>query len=250
MRNPLLHGNPIANPITGPVEFISGVFGVGAGFGLASFADRLIVTHALSTTGQDTPAVGQIYNSEALMTPLWSGGGAMAAKRLGAAAGAVVVPLFLASTFKAHMGWKVFFQLMGYGALGRTAGKMFDDGIAAMMGTQPLAQRLYGGEVAAAAKLTAATTTALPAAAPATFAGLPMGVRQVNSLPTGHFAPPPPPPPRQVAGTPAHPAPAASQGSNPIPASTSPFLPGTPVANPMGLPTALAMLSANPDNRE
>ena len=199
MRNPLIHGNPIANPITGPVEFISGIFGVGAGFGLASFADRLVTTHALSTTGQDAPAVGQIYNSEALLAPLWANMSTIGWKRLAAAAGSVVVPLAAASAFKSHMGWKVFFQLMGYGALGRTAGKMFDDGIAAAMGTQPLAQRLYGGEVAAAAKLTAATSAALPAAAPATFAGLPMGgaVRQAFPLPVGQFAPPPPPP-RQV----------------------------------------------------
>ena len=252
MRNPLIHGNPIANPITGPVEFISGIVGVGAGFGLASFADRLVTTHALSTTGQDAPAVGQIYNSEALLAPLWANMSTIGWKRLAAAVGSVVVPLAAASAFKSHMGWKVFFQLMGYGALGRTAGKMFDDGIAAAMGTQPLAQRLYGGEVAAAAKLTAATSAALPAAAPATFAGLPMGgaVRQAFPLPVGQFAPPPPPP-RQVSGTPAPQPQAQPQQGNPVPASTSVFLPGTPPTNNLNLPSALsAMLQVNPDHRE
>jgi hypothetical protein len=188
--------NPLPNPISGMMEFVGGVLGVGTGFGLASLVDRILVTHALTTAttstqggGTDAPAVGQIYNSEALLTPIWSSW-----QRMAGAVGAIAAPLVAARFVTVHTGLKTFFQLAGFGALGRTAGKAMDDAVAQVMSTNASVQRLYAGEIAAKAKMTAAATTALPAIAPGTFAGLPrrhMGqgvVRAFAGAPVGSFA--------------------------------------------------------------
>ena len=250
MRNPLIHGNPIHNPITGPMEFMGGFLGVGFGFALASLGDRLVTTHALNASNQDAPAVGQIYNSEMIDTPLWANFSTEGWKRLAMAFGAVVLPLGAASAVKTHNGLKTFFQLMGMGALGRTAGKLVDDSIAHLMSTNVTVQRLYAPEVAATTKLTSATTTALPAAAPATFAGLPFQpvVRRIANAPAPLQAPPPPAPvgkPQTAAIT----QNAAPQYTNPpVPASLSLNLPGV-----AGLPRdayGFNPLLCNPDHRE
>jgi hypothetical protein len=228
MRNPLMESRAIANPIEGPMQFVGGFLGVGFGFALASLGDRLVTSHALNTAGQDAPAQGEIYNSEALQAPLWGNMKQTGWKRLLVAVGAVVVPLGAASAVKKHLGLKSFFQLAAFGALGRTAGKMVDDGVAHFVATKPLGQRLYGGEIAATGKLNAANLAALPAAPPGTFAGVPQN-RQFSPMP-------PPPPPhvtRHVAQTPA-----AAQNQQPSIPQTAGFgLPGmgqTP--NPYGLP--------------
>jgi hypothetical protein len=171
--------NPLPNPISGMMEFIGGVLGVGAGFGLASFVDRMLTTHALTGTAgatsqgglTDSPAVGQIYNSEAMLLPIWSSW-----QRLAGAGASIVAPLVLARFAGNHPGLKSFLQLAGFGALGRTAGKAMDDAVASTMATNASVQRFYSGEIAAKAKLATAATTALPAAAPGMFAGLPRGM--------------------------------------------------------------------------
>ena len=187
--------NPLPNPISGMMEFVGGVLGVGAGFGLASLVDRMIVTHALTTAatsgqggGTDQPAVGQIYNSEALFLPIWNSW-----QRLVGAGASIVAPLVLARFAGNHPGAKAFLQLAGFGALGRTAGKAMDDAVAATMASNANVQRLYSGEIAAKAKLAQATTTALPAVAPGMFAGVRRAyvnqtqpVRQFAGAPTQH----------------------------------------------------------------
>ena len=161
--------NPIANPISGLMEFIGGIAGVGAGFGLASFADRMAITHAYSGSPlADVPAQGAIYNSEALLGPIW-----MSPARLGYATAAIVAPLALAHFVNRHQGFKAFLQLMGFGALGRTAGKAFDDAVAKFGSGNAKVQQFYAGELAASGKLAAANVNALPSAPPATFAGVP-----------------------------------------------------------------------------
>jgi hypothetical protein len=172
--------NPLPNPISGMMEFVGGVLGVGAGFGLASLFDRIAITHALSSTSQDAPAQGQIYNSEALLQPIWASW-----QRLAWAGGAIVAPLVLARFVHTHTGVKSFLQLMGFGALGRTAGKAVDDAVAATMTSNITVQRLYSGEIAATAKMNAANLAALPPAPPATFAGLPGQRRTVGQSFTG-----------------------------------------------------------------
>jgi hypothetical protein len=172
-RNPAMERrrrrrNPIGNPVSGMMEFVGGVLGVGAGFGLASLFDRIAITHAYSSTNQDAPAQGEIYNSEALLAPIWS-----SLPRLAWAGGAIVAPLVVARFVNRHMGLKSFFQLMGFGALGRTAGKAVDDLVAKTMVSNASVQRLYSGEIAATAKLNAANLAALSPAPPATFAGAP-----------------------------------------------------------------------------
>jgi hypothetical protein len=224
-RNPIgnpLVGGHVANPITGPAEFAAGVFGVAFGFGLASLGDRLIVTHALSTATppMDAPAQGQIYNTESVQTALWSNFSTLGWKRMAMAFGAVVLPLGAAHVVRQHMALKSFFQLAGFGALGRTAGKMFDDGVAQMLNTNATAQRLYAPEIAATAKLNASNLAAPTPAVAGTFAGLPQGFRQ---------PPPPPPPPvaapRQFAGVPQSPQQPQQEAGGyvqpPVPAPTS-----------------------------
>jgi hypothetical protein len=177
-RNPF--PNPIPNPMSGPMEFISAVFGVGFGYVLASALDRYAAGHALTTvngTLMDAPAAGQIYDSEAPMLPIWQNW-----QRLAFAGGAVAAPLVLAGVVSG--GARQALALVALGALVRTAGKALEDGIATAGTTQPLIQQLYAPEIAAANRLaTAGTATALPQAAPNTFAGLPRGYRGIAAAP-------------------------------------------------------------------
>lgn len=166
--------NPRRNPINGAKEMLAGVFGVAFGYVLASGADRYAVTHALAS-GQDAPAQGDIYNSEAVSLPIWSSW-----KRLLVGVASVGAPLVVASWVKGP-GTKSFFQLAAFGALARTAGKAADDGIAyfaAKMTTpSPTLVRLYAPEMASVARVAAASVAQLPSAPQATFAGLPAAQR-------------------------------------------------------------------------
>lgn len=224
MRNPLINGNHIANPIEGPMQFLAGFIGVGTGYALASLADRLVTTHALNSAGQDAPAQGEIYNSEALSAPLWGNIKQVGWKRIVANVVAVIVPLGAASAVRKHLGLKTFFQLAAAGAFAKGAGKVMDDGIAHLMTAQPLGQRLYASEIAATGKLNASSLAALPAAPPATFAGLPQGFSR-NGITTVHprtFSPipqnAPGPVTRNVAGAP-------NQNGIPFPPAGMPFNP-------------------------
>lgn len=222
LRNPLISGNHIANPIEGPMQFLAGFIGVGTGYALASLADRLVTTHALNAAGQDAPAQGEIYNSEALAAPLWGNIKNVGWKRIVANVVAVIVPLGAASAVRKHLGLKTFFQLAAAGAFAKGAGKVMDDGIAHLMTQQPLGQRLYASEIAATGKLNASSLAVLPAAPPATFAGLPQGTSR-NGITTQHprtFSPvpqgPPSPVTRHVAG---------AEQERPFPALDVPFNP-------------------------
>lgn len=162
---------------------LSGVVGVAAGYVLASGGDRWVSTHALNAAGQDAPAQGQIYNSESLSLPIWSSW-----SRLGVAVVSIGVPLFVASKVKSG-AWKSFFQLAGFGALARTAGKAADDGMGYLAGqTQnPMLVQLYSPELAAATAVATSSLTA-PAAAPAgTFAGIAklLGLGKVGAMVPG-----------------------------------------------------------------
>jgi hypothetical protein len=159
---------------------LSGVAGVALGYVIASGGDRYVSTHALNASGQDAPAQGQIYNSESLALPIWGSW-----TRLGVAAVSIGLPLFVASKVKSG-AWKSFFQLAGFGALARTAGKAADDGLGYLAGqTQnPMLVQLYSPELAAATAVATSSLTA-PAAAPAgTFAGIAklLGLGRVGAM--------------------------------------------------------------------
>jgi hypothetical protein len=170
-RNPLPMGltNPI--PLEGGLDFFSGMFAVVIGYLFAGAADRMGSTHALTaSTAQggfiDAPAVGQIYDSEAPATPIWSSGMRIAYNVL-----AIAAPMGISAMIKSK-GPKSFFQLMAMAAIARTAGKAAEDGMSLALKTTGFGLRLYAPEVAAQAKLLTAATTALPQAAPGTFAGV------------------------------------------------------------------------------
>jgi hypothetical protein len=161
-----------SNPIDGWKEMGAGVLGVALGYVIASGGDRFVMTHALTgsiVNGQanltDTPPAGSIYNSEAMSLPLWSSW-----QRIGVAAVSVGIPLFAASKVKSS-AWKSFFQLAGFGALARTAGKAADDGIAAlaMKMPNPTLVRLYAPEMAAINAIASGQQASAPAG---TFARL------------------------------------------------------------------------------
>ena len=237
------------NPIDGWKEMLSGVFGVAAGYVLASGGDRFIQTHALNAAGQDAPAAGQIYNSESLLLPIWSSWG-----RLGVAAASIGVPLFVASKVKSA-AWKSFFQLAGFGALARTAGKAADDGLGALAAqtVNPMLVQLYSPELAAQAAVSRLANGA-PATLPGTFAGLRrlLGIGRVGNVvaagtdedgqqtcPQGYslgddgncYSPPDSPP------TPVPPSPTPVPPSPTCPPPTQVFVPvPTPVPTPVPSP--------------
>jgi hypothetical protein len=205
--------NPIPNPIPleGGLDFFSGLFAVTLGYLFAAGADRLGATHALTAgstattstttpaTGNftDSPAVGQIYNSESPALPIWS-----QPIRLAYTGLAIAAPLGLSAFIKGK-GPKSFFQLMAFAAIARTVGKAAEDGLSMALASTSFGNMIYAPEIAAQAKLTSATTTALPSAAAGTFAGLP---RANGGLLTGH--PVGQPGAQRVSGTPQHVAPA------------------------------------------
>jgi hypothetical protein len=162
-RNPF----PLPNPTSHPMEFLTELFGFGAGFLWQDGIDRYAATHALATdTGgnvTDSPAAGQIYNSESLALPIWSSWQRMAFNAAG-----IAVPFFLARYFA-----KDFMMKAGMAAVIRTVGKAATDAVATYVPQNAMTLRLYGDEVASAARLAQTAGTA-PSTAPAgTFAGVP-----------------------------------------------------------------------------
>jgi hypothetical protein len=166
------HNPFFGNPIEGPGEFISGLFGVGVGYLFASATDRLLATHALAGTAgayTDSPAAGQLYDTEAPLLPIWSD-----PIRVAVAIGVIFAP-GLASRFISNPAAKAFLQLASYGAAARVAGAALEGGIAALGSTNPLVMQIYGPEVAAQTKLALMGTTTAPPGnqAAGTFAGVP-----------------------------------------------------------------------------
>ena len=160
--------NPLPNPMSNPSGLISKLLGFGLGYVLADVADRYTATHPLKVTGTtvtDQPAQGQIYDSEANLLPIWSN-----YYRLGAAAGAIALPLILSRMFARQT-----MQLAAVGAVVRTVGKVLTDGVTMLApnDTTNTLMRLYGGELAAQQKMGVANTNTLPSSPPATFAGVP-----------------------------------------------------------------------------
>jgi hypothetical protein len=161
-RNPI---NPfMRNPIQGPAEFVAGLFGVGMGYVAANLVDRLLATHPLvaSSSGYvDSPPAGQIYDSEAPLTPIWT-----SPVRFIAGIGMIFVPGVL-SRFAPGNTFKAFLQLASYGAAAQVAGKAISDGIAAFAPSNSLVLQAYGPEVAAQTKLASVSGgTAASIAAP------------------------------------------------------------------------------------
>lgn len=150
-------------------EFMSGVLGAGFGYMLSSAVDRYTATHALDANNMDTPAAGQIYNSEAVDLPIWSSW-----QRIAGAVASVAVPLFVASRLS-NPAAKSFFQIAGFAAVARGVGKAGDDAIAMLSGgasAPALVQQLYAPEIAADAKLTG-SPSGLTSIQPGTFGSLP-----------------------------------------------------------------------------
>ena len=139
--------------LEGGLDFFSGCFAVAIGYVLAAGADRFGSTHALTpstTQGAfvDSPAVGQIYDSESPQLPIWSSGTRLAFNAL-----AIAAPLGL-SAFIKDKGPKSFFQLMAFAAIARTIGKAAEDGLSMALASTSFGLRLYAPEMAAQAKLT------------------------------------------------------------------------------------------------
>lgn len=149
---------------------LAALFGVVTGFVVASGADRFTATHELNASGQDAPAQGDVYNSEAVSLPIWTSW-----KRLVAAVASIGVPIGFAAYVKSP-AWKSFWQLAGFGAIARTGGKAGDDAIGyavqSFMPTNATLVRLYSPEIASATRQAQSALTAPAAATPATFAGL------------------------------------------------------------------------------
>jgi len=167
--------NPLVNPLESPMEWASGVAGVGFGAVLAMVLDRAVATHALTanTPGNDaagyvdTPPTGQIYDSEAPALPLWQN-----PMRLAAAAGAIAIPGII-SRFVGGAGTKTFMELATMGAIGVTVAKIAADVVATVMPTSGTALQLFGPEIAATAKLTSLSSGTSTQQTAGTFAGLP-----------------------------------------------------------------------------
>jgi hypothetical protein len=161
--------------MTQPMELLSKLAGFGFGYLLADGVDRYAATHALTTdaTGNvtDTPAAGQIYDSEAVSLPIWS-----SPMRMGMNAAAIALPFLLSKYFA-----KEFMLHAGIAAVVRTVGKAATDAVAQYAPTNATTLQLYGDRVAANARL-AQATNGLTSAAAGTFAGVPRR-RQMAATP-------------------------------------------------------------------
>jgi hypothetical protein len=202
-KNPFLP-NPI--PMKSGLDFFGSFFAIVFGGSVASLADRFAVTHALTAaTGassyMDAPAAGQIYNSEAMLGPIWGSW-----QRLLAAGASIFVPLGISAVVKSA-GPRGFLQLMSLAAIGRTVVKAADDGLSMALKANSIGMRVFAPEQAAQNKLAAAKTAALPQAAPSTFAGAPADANAASANSAAGMMPPPPPPPPKIAPPPALPSP-------------------------------------------
>ena len=187
-------GVRMPNPLSGMLEFFTGVLGVVLGAVSAGGVDRWRADHALvaNTTGSvttytDTPAAGQVYDTAGPQTPIWSNW-----TRLAGAVVAVAAPLSIAALVPArHRGTKTFLQLWGLGALGRTGAKAGEDVLAKTLKNKSIGLRLYTPEVAAQAELASAKVAQLGSGQdPTKFAGLPEGQIQRIGMNEGGGTPP------------------------------------------------------------
>jgi hypothetical protein len=172
------------NPL-GAMEIFFGGFTFLVWFGVTDFADRMIATHALTDKGTkdaagnelyaDTPPTSGSYkglfNSTAITAPMnltrWLAGGMF-----------IVVPLGLANIKGLGDVGKGAMQMMGYGAVARVLGKGLIDLLAFLTKTTATGQRLYDGELRAAAleNEAAGTTPSIPSSSlPSAGLGKPAG---------------------------------------------------------------------------
>lgn len=166
-RNPLV--NPLPNPMTDAGGFLAKAFGLGVGYLMQDALDRFGATHALTTdstgTVQDTPAAGQIYDSEAVQLPIWS-----STTRLAYNAAGLAIPGILGRFF-----WPEFWNFAFAAAVVRVIGNVATSAVAQFAPANSTTLQLYGGEYAANARLQQAAGAALTQAQAGTFAGLPRG---------------------------------------------------------------------------
>jgi len=182
-------GARMPNPLMGIKEFIVGILGVSLGVLEASAIDRWRAGHALqasssagTTTYTDSPGPGQVYDTAAPQTQLWSNW-----TRLVGAAVAVLAPAGIAAVVpRKHNGLKTFLQLVSLGALGRTGGKLLEDTVAKVGKNRSLVLRLYTPEVAAQAELASAVGGQLGSGQdPTKFAGVSTILAPPNNAPSG-----------------------------------------------------------------
>jgi hypothetical protein len=218
------------NPMTGVEIFVGSITGL-LGFGLADALDRVLATHALTDKGTkdvngielyaDNPATtgpyAGLFNATAICAPMdvtrWAAGLAMAA-----------VPLTIAHFIGAPTG-RAALQFFGFGAGVRIVGKGMTDLVALVTRTTPIGQRLYDGEMRAAAlksggaanpalaslpsaglgrpvvKLGAADCAPCADKAGVGYPSMPREVAQPSTMAPHQpqIAPPPPPPPPPAA---------------------------------------------------
>lgn len=226
------------NPMTGVELFVGSIFGL-VGFGAADALDRVLATHALTDKGTkdanghelyaDNPATtgsyAGLFNATAICAPMdvtrWLAGLATAG-----------FPLLVAH-FVGGPVVRSSLQFFGFGAGVRIVGKGLTDLVAMVTKTTPIGQRLYDGEMRAAALKSGGSANpelaSLPSAglgnkAPKTLAGpdcapcadktkgagYPSMPREVAApaagaqQPTTVVAPPPPPPPPPAAVPPSN----------------------------------------------
>lgn len=174
-HNPLFPILP--NPIGDTGGFLAKASGFAIGFLLQDAIDRFGATHTLTTDTSgnttDTPAAGQIYDSEAVQLPIWS-----STTRLAYNAAGLAIPGILGRFF-----WADFWNHAFAAAVIRTLGKVATSAVAQFAPANATTLQLYGGEYAANARLTQAAGAALTQAQAGTFAGLPRGMRGMRGRP-------------------------------------------------------------------
>lgn len=161
--------NPVMayeNPLSGGEMIVIAITGV-LGYGLGSFLDRLLATHAITDTSTkssggieiytDAPVSGQLYNTEAVMAP-------MGLSRWALGLGAPLV-LGFGSRFVGGPWLKTVLQGAAVGWGVRTLGMGWDNAMASLFKGSSLGQRYYAQELMAknaAAAVVALGTGTLP----------------------------------------------------------------------------------------
>jgi hypothetical protein len=153
------------NPIHGWGQGLSAFAGVGIGALLTILSDRVATSHALTATGggsgyADAPAVGQLYNADAVAAPIWSSW-----KRLAVAGADIVVPFGLSMATKKHPKVQTFFQAWVIAAGAVVGGKALMDLVVKvpMFNRGPKGARLLAPEITSKNALQVAKAAALPA---------------------------------------------------------------------------------------
>jgi hypothetical protein len=161
-------GYAMENPLNGVEIFVGGLTGL-LGFGTADVLDRFLATHALTDKNakdakgnelyaDNVPTDGSykgLFNATAVLAPMdW--------KRWGAGAAIAAVPIILANWVRAPVGRSAL-QFFGFGAGIRVVGKGLQDLFGMVFKTTSFGQRLYDGEMRAAAlKAGDGSETSLP----------------------------------------------------------------------------------------